>query len=141
MMIWVGADVSKAKVNVAFERAPGRWPFKVFANTPQTAVELIAYVSDRASEPLAALHVVMEATGVYHERWVTALFDAGAQVSVANPYPVRQFANGMGCLNKTDGVDAKALARYGQLKQPVPWTPPPPEIRVLSALISRLKAV
>ena len=141
MTIWVGADVSKAKINVAFERTPGRWQFKVFANTPQTAEELIAYVRGKLTDPVASLHVVMEATGVYHEQWANALFDAGARVSVANPYQMRQFANGMGFLHKTDGVDAKALALYGKLKQPTPWAPPPPEICVLSALISRLKAV
>lgn len=141
MTIWVGADVSKAQVNVAFERTPGRWPFKVFANPPQTAEELIADVRGKLTDPVASLHVVMEATGVDHEPWANALCDAGARVSVANPDPVRPFANGRGFLNKTDGVDAKALARYGPLKPPASWTPPPPEIRVRSALISRLKAV
>ncbi|MGQ0501965.1 MAG: IS110 family transposase [Panacagrimonas sp.] len=114
---------------------------EVFANQAATALDLLAYVRAKTGDAHAPLHVVMEATGVYHEAWALALVDAGAAVSIANPYQARQFASGLGLLTKTDAVDAKALAQYGALKQPAPWQPPAPEIRALAALLSRLKAV
>lgn len=141
MTIWIGADVSKAKVHCAFERVPGKWQFKVFANEAVTALELLDYVREKTGDRDALLQVVMEATGVYHEAWALSLVDAGASVSIANPYQARQFASGLGLLTKTDAVDAKALAQYGRLKQPAAWQPPAPEIRTLAALLSRLKAV
>ena len=49
------------------------------------------------------LHVVMEATSVYHEQAALVL-------------AVR---------TKTDGVDSFVLARYGTLLKPAAWTPPP----------------
>lgn len=62
------------------------------------------------------VHLVMEATGVYHERLATDLYDAGFCVSLANPHRSREFARGMGIMTKTDKVDAYMLACYALLK-------------------------
>ncbi|EBI7725228.1 IS110 family transposase [Salmonella enterica] len=43
----------------------------------------------------------------------------------------------MDILTKTDKVNDWMLACYGALKQPEAWTPPPEEIRHLSALLKR----
>lgn len=66
------------------------------------------------------VHVVMEATGVYHERLATALPEAGSYVSLASPHRSREFARGMGIMTKTDKVDAYMLACYAQLRKPAP---------------------
>ncbi|MGQ0503249.1 MAG: hypothetical protein ACT4P0_11705 [Panacagrimonas sp.] len=58
MTIWIGADVSKAKVHSAFERSPGKWQFKVFANQAEAVLELLAYVRDKTGDAAAPLHVV-----------------------------------------------------------------------------------
>jgi len=83
----------------------------------------------------------MEATGVYHEQAALWLTDAGMRLSVVNPAQVRDFARGLAMRTKTDGTDSVALARYGALIQPDPWEAPPPEIRELKALITRLEAL
>jgi len=62
-------------------------------------------------------------------------------VVLANPKRVRDFAKGHGILNKTDGVDARTLARYGAEAEVIAWQPPPLEVRTLRALLSRLAAV
>lgn len=64
------------------------------------------------------VHVVMEATGVYHERLATELHDAGFYVSLANPHRSREFSRGMGIMTKTDKVDAYMLACYAFLGSP-----------------------
>jgi transposase len=43
--------------------------------------------------------------------------------------------------NKTDNADAVLLARFAQTMHPEPWTPPPPEVRELRALVDRLQAL
>ncbi len=64
--------------------------------------------------------VVLEATGGYQRRVVAALVAAGHTVAVVNPRQVRDFARGLGILAKTDRLDARVIARFGQQAQPRP---------------------
>jgi transposase len=64
--------------------------------------------------------VVLEATGGYQRRVVAALAAAGKTVAVVNPRQVRDFARGLGILAKTDRLDARVIARFGQQAQPRP---------------------
>lgn len=64
--------------------------------------------------------VVVEATGGYQRRVVAALIQAGHQVAVVNPRQVRDFARGLGILAKTDRLDARVIARFGQHVRPRP---------------------
>jgi transposase len=64
--------------------------------------------------------VVVEATGGYQQRAVGALVTAGHSVAVVNPRQVRDFARGLGILAKTDRLDARVIARFGQHAQPRP---------------------
>ena len=64
--------------------------------------------------------VVMEATGGYQHRVVGALVAAGHTVAVVNPRQVRDFARGLGILAKTDRLDARVIARFGQHANPRP---------------------
>ena len=62
--------------------------------------------------------VVIEATGGYQSRVVGALVAAGHRVAVVNPRQVRDFARGLGILAKTDRLDARVLARFGEQVRP-----------------------
>lgn len=62
--------------------------------------------------------IVMEATGGYQRRLVAELVNAGHHVAVANPRQVRDFAKGLGILAKTDRIDARMIARFGQHVRP-----------------------
>jgi len=62
--------------------------------------------------------VVVEATGGLERPLVDALLDAGLPVARVHPGRVRHFARGLGVLAKTDAVDARVLARFGQLAAP-----------------------
>lgn len=64
--------------------------------------------------------VVLEATGGYQRRVVAALHQAGHVVAVVNPRQVRDFARGLGILAKTDRLDARVIARFGQQAAPRP---------------------
>ena len=67
--------------------------------------------------------VVMEATGRYHRAAHTALHKAGIQVAIINPYRTRRFADVLGCLAKTDEIDAEVLARLATIMKPAPTEP------------------
>ena len=142
-MSWLGIDVSKASLALALQIGERKRLYEREVHNDVGGIErLREWVQERGAE-LSQLTVVMEATGVYHERVAQALYDAGCKVIVANPKRVRDYAAGLGLLHKTDKVDARALVRYGreQATELVSWTPPPAEVRILRALYDRLSAV
>lgn len=140
----VGVDVSKEWLDAAVKGdKPKRLYERRLENDTGGYRRLLSWVQERSGREAQELTVVMEATGVYHEALALALHEAGCRVIVANPKRVRDYASGVGLLNKTDRVDARALLRYGGEKNSelIAWEPPPVEVRVLRALYARLGAV
>jgi transposase len=143
-MVIVGVDVSKDSLEVAVEGPNAKRCYeRALDNNGGGFKRLLSWAKERTGADPAELIVVMEATGVYHEAAALALHEAGCRVVVANPKRVRDYASGLGLLNKTDRVDARALVRYGreQASELAAWEPPAPEIRTLRALYARLSAV
>lgn len=64
--------------------------------------------------------VIVEATGGLERALVEALTSEGVAASIVNPARVRKFAEGTGQLGKTDRLDARILARYGDYMKPAP---------------------
>jgi transposase len=62
--------------------------------------------------------IVVESTGGYERRLVAKLAEAGLPVVVVNPRRVRSFGHGMGILAKTDAIDARLLALFGEKVEP-----------------------
>jgi len=62
--------------------------------------------------------IVVEATGGYERRVVAELAAAGHLVAVVNPRQVRHFAIALGILAKTDRIDARVIALFGQQVRP-----------------------
>lgn len=140
-MVNLGIDVAKAKLDCALlEPVADRCKSKSVSNDQRGFETLSAWIVKQGI-PLGEVHVVMEATGVYHEQAALWLSDAEMRVSVVNPAQVRDFAKGLAVRTKTDGTDCVVLARFGALIQPPPWEAPPLEIRELKALITRLEAL
>lgn len=139
----IGIDVSKAKLHVVVLLDPEgrRVRTKTVANQASGYSALLKFACHQAACAPPDLHVVMEATGVYHEAAATYLFDQGATVSVVNPARVKDFARSLAMQSKTDAQDAAVLARYGLLVKPAAWTPAPQEYRELKALLARLQAI
>ena len=139
----VGIDVSKAKLDVTWLRDSERLKIKskIFGNDKAGHQALLVWLEQQTGQPLAGIHVVMEATGIYHEPLAYWLHDHGVQVSVVNPAYVRDFAKGLGSVHKTDKKDSVILARYGALMSPALWQPEPVEVRELKGLLGRLSAL
>jgi transposase len=67
---------------------------------------------------LAPERVVVESTGGYERTLVAKLAEAGLPVVVVNPRRVRSFGQAMGILAKTDAIDARLLALFGEKTEP-----------------------
>jgi len=139
----VGIDVSKAKLDVVWLRdiQTLKAKSKVLGNDRAGHKDLLVWLQKQLDQPLEQIHVVMEATGIYHETLAYWLHEHGVKVSVVNPAQARDFAKGLGTVHKTDKVDALILARYGALISPSLWQPEPRAIRELKALLARLEAL
>ena len=81
--------------------------------------------------------VVIESTGGYERLALDALALAHIPVSLVNPWRVRRFGEGLGQLSKTDSIDARLLAIYGEKVEPAPTTVPGPEERKLAMYTRR----
>ena len=113
-MTYVGIDVSKATFVVAYSSAKtGRT--KTFKNTVKGVHEFIQTVS------AAEHHCVLEATGNYSALLVYLLSEAGITVSLENPLKIKNFARAMLSVTKTDEIDARLTALYGERMQPTPY--------------------
>lgn len=85
--------------------------------------------------------IVMEASGGY-ERHVTAeLVAAGLTVAVVNPRQVRDFAKAAGKLAKTDAVDAKMLALFGEKMSPRTTLPKTETQQLFASMVERRRQI
>ncbi len=141
-MLYLGIDVAKAKLDCCLlvDITAGKRKNKVVANTPAGIVELLQWLAKQSYLP-EQLHIILEATGVYHEMAAQALVAAGATVSIVNPAQVKDLGRSLAVRTKTDNVDSFVLARFGALLKPPAWTPPAPEARLLQALLARREAI
>lgn len=125
--VCVGIDVSKDWVDLAV--APAVAPPQRFATTEAGLTALVAAV-----RAWAVRVAVLEASGGYEQRLVTALVLAEVPTHVANPRQVRDFARALGRLAKTDRLDAAVLAEYGMRLQPPARPLPDAALLALRAL-------
>lgn len=141
-MFYLGIDVAKAKLDccLLLDEAGGRCKTKVVPNSKAGIAVLLAWTV-KQNVLVSDLHIIMEATCVYHEQAALSLIEAGAVVSVINPAQARSLGRGLGVRTKTDKVDSYVLARCGALLKPAAWQPPSPEASALQSLISRRDAV
>lgn len=138
---YLGIDVAKAKLDcLLLDSLQDRRRSKVVANTPEGWQALVQWLAKHHVE-CADVHAILEPTGVYHERLLFALAQAGIAVSLVNPAQLRRFAQGLGVQNKTDACDSVVLARFGAMLKPAPWQPEPLRARELRALLARRDAL
>ena len=81
----------------------------------------------------------MEATGGYERLAFGLLWAADLPSAVVNPRSVRRFAEAMGLLEKTDRIDAEAIAWYAEAKRIVPRPPASAAQQKLTAIVTRLR--
>lgn len=128
--VYVGADVAKPSIDL---HAAGLAVPPSIENS-RVGYRLLLKSLRRSAQPV---HVICEATGVYHQRFVTALHEAGVTVSVVNPRQARDFARSRNWLAKTDALDARMLAEFGRSVQPAPSPRPEAPFTRLQQLVTR----
>jgi transposase len=131
MASFLGIDISKETFHASLLSDRGEAK-KVFANALKGFEQLVAWLKNRQASDVS---VCMEATGAYWEALATYLYGLEYRVSVVNPARIKAFAQSELLRTKTDAVDAALIARFCKSQSPEQWLPPPPEIRILQALM------
>lgn len=125
----IGIDVAKAKLDL-YVASTEQW--QVFPNDEAGVSGLIAQVV--ASSPS---RVMVEASGGYERVLVAQLTMAKVPVVLVNPRNVRAFAKSLGILAKTDRIDAKVLAQFGEVVKPPVRELPSEQTQELADHLSR----
>ena len=112
---FIGIDVAKDWLDVATHPSGETW------RVPHTREAVAALVLRLLA--LDPALITLEASGGYEALATALLGEAGLPVAVVNPRPVRDFARSQGILAKTDRLDARVIARYGQVAEVTPQPP------------------
>lgn len=145
MTYYIGIDVSKHKLDVAWlkDLTSVKVKTKTFNNKFDELAELTDWLKANLGGDVSFhnIHLILEATGVYHEPIAYYLYDLGFKVSIVNPAFVKHYADSLGVRQKTDKKDSIVLARYGATTHPDIWTAPSDEARQLKSMLARLDAL
>ena len=122
-----GIDISKDEVDIC-----------VLPDGPRVSVatETLGRAVATLKRQGVALAVV-EPTGGYERPVVDRLEEAGIAVALVNARRIRNFARAAGLLAKTDRLDARVLAEYGQRMAPTPRPRPSRAERDLNEMVRR----
>jgi transposase len=131
--VFVGIDVSKARLDAALRPGPGSF---MVTNNQRGIATLVKRLTK-----LGVSRIVLEASGGYEIAAAVELTAAGLPVAVVNPRQVRDFARATGRLAKTDAIDARVLAHFAELIQPQARPLPDAQSRELTALVARRRQV
>ncbi len=117
----VGIDVAQKELVVSVGRMyddllPELYGQHIFGNTPKGFDALVAWVSKR-SDASIAVHYVLEATGVYHEKLTYFLHEGGHAVSVILPNRISSYQRTLDIKTVTDKTAAEAITRFGLGKE------------------------
>jgi transposase len=116
--VYIGLDVCKAWLDV-YVHPVGR---KLRVENTREGLQRLR----RAVSGYDIALVVIEATAKYHRLAHRTLHAWGVAVAIVNPLRSRLFAEAAGWLAKTDPLDARLLALFGESLEP-PARPPVPE--------------
>lgn len=104
----LGIDMSMPFFDVCLIRGDKRFRRR-FENTSTGFERLGEWLKGHGVE---VLHACMEATGTYGDALARWLYAQGHEVRVVNPKRMRRYCEALGLLNKTDKVDAEAIAEF-----------------------------
>jgi len=108
--VYVGIDVAKDQLMIAVRPTNECWE----TGTDRKSLFMLA----RRLQALHPTGIIVEATGGYEQSCGRTLVEAGLPVTVVNPLQVHHFAQSSPTLAKTDAIDARTLAHYGETFQP-----------------------
>lgn len=136
----VGIDISMEKFDAGFGQLSSSFDpmlskTRKFKNQIHGFKQLEQWIKKKQKQTDSPLIIVMEATGVYHERLAYFLHQKGYQVCVLLPSLSSYYLKSQGQRSKNDSIDAKGLTLMGLEKKLNCWQPPSVSMRQLRTLV------
>jgi len=125
----VGVDTGKKQLDIYIRPVD---EYFTVPNTDKGIKEAIKRIKKHSVK-----RIIIEATGRLELPFACAASQADLPLVIANPLQVHQFALSTGKLAKTDKLDAKMIAHYGEALQPRLTTLKPENTRKISDLLVR----
>jgi transposase len=113
-VVYIGVDVAKAHLDVAWAREGRRFP-----NDKSGHRALVAWIKSKCS----TVQLLCEASGGYEQKLLESLESNEVKFTLVQATRVRQYAGAAGILAKTDKIDARVLAAFGAAMRPDPSLP------------------
>jgi len=134
----LGIDVSKASLSLSFGTLYGNLK-KEFVSHPDIGNDVSGFKSLRTwiskqVDRKEGFYVIMEATGVYHQRVCHYLYGLGYNVCVMQSGRVKRYAQSLDQRSKTDALDSRMLSMLGLERELRLWSPPSEELQQLKLL-------
>ena len=132
----VGIEVDSREIKVNFQVRKNDWSIKVlgsrtFKNSAKGFLTLAGWL-EKKRIPALAVHMTMEATGVYYENLAYYFHQKGNYIiHVLLPNMTNAFGKSLNKKSKTDQIDAKILGQMGLERQLKRWEPMSDQMRSL----------
>ncbi len=125
----VGVDTGKTQLDIYIR------PIDIFFTVTNNEKGIAKAINK--IKKYAPKRIVIEATGRLEQNFIIACSKAKLPFVVANPVHIKRFAGAIGQIAKTDKLDAKLIAKYGEIIKPDLSTIKPETLRLMSDLVSR----
>jgi transposase len=140
-IFYVGIDISQATFTSSLWFKEKPLDLGEFSNDLAGFEALAVVLAPYRASDQATIHIILEATGGYELRLLAFINQQGWLFSLPNPQRVREWARGMGYRSKTDRVDGRMLAHFGQQCHPPAQSPVPEAVQQLDSLLQRQEDV
>ncbi len=124
----LGVDVAQKELVVTLGRmfndlSIELYAYRVFKNSEAGIISLLKWVKLSIDKDIN-VHVVMEATGVYHEKFAYYLDDKGYDVSIILPNKISNYIRTLDIKTITDKTCSEAIAQFGLERKLSLWSRP-----------------
>jgi len=124
----LGVDVAQKELVVTLGRmfddlTIDFYAYKVFKNNTTSFKSLLKWV-DSLIEKRVEMQFVMEATGVYHQKFAYFLEEKGFNLSIVLPNKISNYMRTLDTKTVTDKTASQAICRFGLERKLDPWKRP-----------------
>ncbi|MGB3452691.1 MAG: IS110 family transposase [Moheibacter sp.] len=126
----LGVDVAQKELVVSLGKLPedlnvNIYSHRVFANKESGFKALLKWLLKNTDDDIP-IRIVMEATGVYHQKFANFMVENGVEVSVVLPNKISNFMRTLQIKTITDRTCGDAIARFGLERNLDVWEKPDP---------------
>lgn len=137
--LYVGIDVSKAKLDVAVTHNGKEILASAIFDNNSKGFKNLASLAKKQNKKHNEIHYCMEATGIYSEEIAEYLQEQKKSiVSVVNPAQIKAFSGSILLRTKNDKVDAMMIAYYAAMHKPMQTPKLSEELKKFKKLVRHL---